>query len=50
MGELTNGTFSASYVALFSDQDHEAALASLSAEREGERHDDQYALDRWWAL
>ena len=72
MGELTNGTFSASYVALFSDQDHETALASLSAEREGERHewkamelmriedgmiaehqifeDDQYALDRWWAL
>jgi ketosteroid isomerase-like protein len=39
VGELTNGTFSASYVALFSDQDHEAALASLSAEREGERHE-----------
>ena len=72
VGELTNGTFSPSYEALFADQGHEAALASLSAEREGERHewkamellriedgkiahhqifeDDQYALDRWWAL
>jgi ketosteroid isomerase-like protein len=39
VGELTGGTFRASYDALFSDQDHAAALASLSAEREGERHE-----------
>jgi hypothetical protein len=39
VGERTGGTFSASYEALFSDQNHAAALASLSAEREGERHE-----------
>ena len=39
VGERTGGTFSVTYEALFSDQNHAAALASLSAEREGERHE-----------
>lgn len=39
VGELTGGTFRADYEALFSDRDYAAALASLSAEREGERHE-----------
>ena len=39
VGELTEGTFRASYGALFADNDYEAALAILSAERKGERHE-----------
>lgn len=39
VGELTEGSFSADYEALFAGNGHEAALASLSAERKGERHE-----------
>ena len=39
VGEFTGGTFRADYDALFSDRNYAAALASLSAEREGERHE-----------
>jgi ketosteroid isomerase-like protein len=39
VGELTEGTFRASYEAIFADNQYEAALASLNAERKGERHE-----------
>ncbi len=39
VGELTGGSFSAGYDALFAGDGYEAGLASLSAEREGERHE-----------